>query len=224
MGTPASTVMFHVMKRGEHIVIFRMKANGDRSVFLPAKKPIDQAWPAYDRAAPYLEAWFKSTNRDLRKRGQPVRAGDDEYPKMLAQALTRDDMLRLWAYVTPPTVNVSLRQIAQALGKKPGPALRQELETKGLHFTQADNGSFEASLGAILRLLGQDTADRILLYPRHVADYLGVSHVGASQIVRRLGIALDREDTTVVEWGKLRRVKRTGPRKFEMGQVGEAVA
>jgi hypothetical protein len=240
-----SEFFFHVMQGERHAAVLRMKNDGAYEVFAPSHKVLT-AWPRYVAIAPHLAEWFgqdirqeavehyeeeiaphlalwlkRAAGRELRDPARNiVKPGDDRYPRALAQALTGNGLLRLWAYVTPVTLLVSFRQVATAYGREPTSAFRQELESQGLRFMQSDTQQYETSMEMVTRQLGQAVADRVLLYPRHIADFLGTAVGSASEIARAKNIALAREDTTVVTWGKLRRVKRTGPRKFEMSVNG----
>ena len=204
-------VLFHVLQGSEHSVILRMTLAGAYTPYAPGKRSVQQMWPRYAEARPYLETWLAA------RAGAPcdnVLPGAPEYPRRLAAALTRTPELAFWAYVTPLALLVGLRQIAMALGRANG-GLRAELEARGLTFTQNAAGHYLAPLGSITRVLGQDVADRVLLYPRQVGDFLGVQSGSAAQIVRRLGLALEkRADTTMTPWGKVRQVRRIGPRRF----------
>jgi hypothetical protein len=239
-----SEFFFHVMQGEQHAAVLRMKNDGAHEVFAPSHKVL-AAWPRYVAIAPHLAEWFgqdirqeavehyeeiaphlavwfkRAVGRELRDQARNVvKPGDDRYPRALAQALTGNSLLRLWAYVTPVTLFVSFRQVAQAMGREPVSALRQELDSQGLRFVQSDTLQYETSMEMVTRQLGQAVADRVLLYPRHIADFLGTTVGSASEIAREKGIALARGDMTVVTWSNLRRVKRTGPRKFEMSVNG----
>lgn len=204
-------VLFHVMLRQNHIVVFRFEADGTRTIFLPPGKSVEQVWPQYSQVAPFLDVWFQQTadqfpHTDRRSLGK------------MAAALTSEEYLHLWAYTTSIVIYVSVGQVAQAMGRRPSSmsSFRQTLEQKGLSFVQATSSKYVTPLGQVGRVLGQGIADGLLLYPHQIADYLGVSTGRASGIVKRLGIALERGSTTVAAWGRLRRVKRTGPRTFEV--------
>jgi hypothetical protein len=204
--------LFHILKDREHLVILRMELDGQYMLYLPGNRSLEQTWPYYPDARPYLDLWFS------RYIGQPVGTlspGDPEYPRQLAQILTQDPYLNMWAYVTPQVIRVSFRQIAQALGRDPKPTLRDELTQKGLRFERNESGHYQAPLGIVTRALGPQVADRLLLYPQQVAAFLGVTPGGAPDITRRLGLLLEgRGDIALVEWGRLRQVRRTGPRTF----------
>ena len=128
--------------------------------------------------------------------------------------------MRLWAYVTPLMVWVSFRQIALGLGRQPTLALRHEIESKGIQFT-TNKGHYLTSIETVSATLGVSVADRILLYPHQAADYLGVVPKVATRVMKRFGIAIGRDDVAVVPWGKLRQVRRVGPRKFEVDLTGK---
>jgi hypothetical protein len=214
--------LFHVIKGGDRLVMFRMQPDGSRDLYLPSNRPVGEVWPCYAEISPYLDVWFgRNVGRQFRpsKRAKRlVEPGSLEYPRMLAHALTRDPILKLWAYATPLVIWVSFHQIARALGRDRTAALRHEMAVKGLRFSRTPNGHYQAALGTVAHVLGPDVADRLLMYPRQIADFLGVSPGTAPDIVRRMDIALEgRRDMTVVEWGKLRQVRRTGPRRFEIG-------
>ncbi len=92
---------------------------------------------------------------------------------------------------------------------------RHELESRGIQFV-TDHGQYLASMQQVASRLGESTSDRILLYPHQVADYLGVVPQVATRIVKRFGLAIARDDVTVVPRGRLRRLHRLGPRSFEL--------
>ncbi len=208
--------LFHILKGREHLVIFKMELDGQYALYLPGNRPLEQTWPRYPEARPYLDLWLSQYA------GQPsgdVTPNNLDYPRQLAQALTQDPYLNLWAYATPQVIRVSFRQIAQALGRDPKPTLREELAQKGLRFERNESGHYQAPLGIVTRTLGNSVADRLLLYPQQVAAFLGVSAGGAPDITRRLGLLLEgRGDVALVEWGRLRQVRRTGPRTFALAE------
>lgn len=212
--------LFHVLKGSERIVIFRMSADGSHTLYLPGGKPVAQVWPLYADAKPYLEAWLSGL------RGQDVdgiEPGSPEYPNALARNLTKNPFISMWAYVTPVALTVSFRQIAQALGRDPTPRLRHELEESGLRFTRTESGHFQADLATVTRILGSSVADRLLLLPHQIADVLGISAGAAADVIRRLGIAIDGRDVAAAEWGKVKRIRRAGPRRFDLTGAGEAL-
>jgi hypothetical protein len=191
-----------------------------------------EAFALYSVAAPYLDTWFsRHVGRKFNDHADnAIQPGDERYPRALASVFARDSMdtahrtkptsialLNLWAYVTPTTLSISFRQIAQVLAQEATAGLRQDLEAKGLRFTTEDGSVYVTSIEMTMKVLGSQIADGVTLYPRHIADFLGVAARGASDIARAQGIGFERTDgVTTVTWGNLRRVKRTGPRKFEM--------
>ena len=201
-------LMFHVMRKSERLAILRMRPDGARAVFLPGRKTLAQAWPNYDPdLAALVNLWL---DQRASKAVQGIAPGGDEYPRALAGALTHDRTFNLWAYVTPPAIFVSFNQVAHALGKNPIPALRAELEKRGLRFKDGN-----APLPNATRILGE-AADGLLLYPSQAADHLGISSKSASAVARRLGIAIRGRADVAITWGNLKRVRRVGPRKFEL--------
>ena len=209
--------LFRVMQRKQPVIIFRMEPDGTRMPALPVGKSLEETWPRYSAVASYLDTWFaQMTGCELVDfGGHIVFPGDGAYPKALALALSRSGMIKLWAYVTPAAVWVSFRQIALGFGRQPTLALRHEIESKGIQFT-TDRGHYLTSIETVSGTLGVSIADRILLYPHQVAGFLGVVPKVATRMMKRFGIALGRDDVAVAPWGKLRLVRRVGPRKFEV--------
>jgi hypothetical protein len=148
--------------------------------------------------------------------GGLIRPGEAGYPRALAAAFSRFDIWHLWAYANVAWVWVSFRQVAYAMGRQPTAALRQKLAGKKLAFFRESQRRYVTRIESVAEILGTEITDRILMYPYQAAKYLGVSRVAAPMIARRLGIALERDDVTVVPWGKLRRVQRLGPRTFKV--------
>jgi hypothetical protein len=214
---PMQFTLFRVMRRKQPVVSFCMALNGAYAPAVPEGKSIEVVWPHYAAVASYLGAWFADmADRELVDvGGRVVMPGDHAYPRALAAALGKSALLGLWAYVTPTAVWVSFRQIALGLGRQPALPLRYELESRGIQFV-TDHGHYLASMQQVAARLGELTADRILLYPHQVADYLGVVPKVATRIMRRFGLAISRNDMTVVSWGRLRRLHRVGPRSFEL--------
>ena len=212
-----SPALFRVMERRHPVVVFRMELDGTHMPMLPAGKSLEEAWPEYAAVASFLAAWFEQFIGEnlIGEGGRPVYPGDSLYPRTLAHDLTRSRMMKLWAYVTPIAVWVSFRQVAHALGRQPLPGLRQEMESKGIQFLP-NYGHYLAALETVSDTLGASVADQIILYPHQVAGYLGVVPKVATRIVRRFGLAISRNDMTVVPWGRLRRLHRVGPRSFEL--------
>jgi hypothetical protein len=213
--------LFHIMKHGKHVVIFKMAYNGDREVYAPGKAPLDKIWPAYSECIPYIDMWFsQNAGRDIASRHGTrcvISPGNKLYPYMLSQRMTRDQILRLWAYVTAPDISVSFGQVATAMGRQSDSSLREEMENRGLRFsTLPSSRKYVTTLAGVSKSLGSDIADRVLLYPHQAANFLGIRPDSASGVIKGLGIALSRDDMVVVEWAKLRRVRRVGPRKFEV--------
>ena len=214
---PMQFTLFRVMRRKQSIVTFRMALNGACAPDVPEGKSVQAVWPLYAAVASHLHAWFADmADRELIDMGgRIVMPGDPTYPRALAAALGKSALLGLWAFVTPTAVWVSSRQIALALGRQPTLPLRHELESRGIQFV-TDHGQYLASMQQVAARLGESTSDRILLYPHQVADYLGVVPQVATRIVKRFGLAIARDDVTVVPWGRLRRLHRVGPRSFEL--------
>jgi hypothetical protein len=192
----------------------------------------EEAFDLYSVALPYLDAWFsRNVGRKLNYgANNAIAPGDKRYPRALASVFARDSietargtkpmdvaLIDLWAYATPTTLPISFRQIAQALAQEATAGLRQDLEAKGLRFTAEDGGAYITSIEMATKVLGDRVADKATLYSRHIANFLGVAARGAPDIMRAQGIGFERTDgVTTVTWGDLRRVRRTGPRKFEM--------
>jgi len=208
----SSDVMFHVMKHGERLVIFRMGPDGSRSIFLPGRKTVEQAWPGYEtRLAASLDLWFDDQGNRDKVRG--VLPGEAAYPEALARELTQDWLLGVWAYVTPPAIFVSFNQIAYAVGHAPTAKFRDELQAK-MRFKDG-----RTLLPTVTRILGSEVANNLLLYPNQVANHLGVRPQSATRIIKRLGVAITRDDdSTLISWGNLQRIKRIGPHKFELSE------
>jgi hypothetical protein len=217
MGT-THTALFHVYREHDRIVVFLIDRWGRRDVFLPGKHPVDQTWPTYPEAKPYLDPWFETHAGKpvtTRKR-HPTPPGDESYPRCLAEAFSCSPYLDLWAYATARHILVSFHQTALALGHKPSREIREHLEGQGIRFRTNASGHYETALGHIQHHLGGDVADRLLLYPRQAAAFLGVTSHAVPNILHRLGIALERRSRTVVEWRSLKRVKRTSRQGFEL--------
>ncbi|MCP4542437.1 MAG: hypothetical protein GY832_35385 [Chloroflexi bacterium] len=217
----ANTFLFHVRRGHKYIVVFSMLPDGSRSIYVLNKKNIDQAWPLYGEAAGYLDMWFAQiAERGLyasSQRQDMIKPDSDRYPYALAQALTNCPFLSFWAYATRLHIYVSFHQVAQALGLNPTVALRENLGGKGLRFTRNSFGHYRVGLGKVIHTLGPDIADRLLLYRQHVAHFLGVHPVSATKIIKRLDLDLKgRDGNMAVEWGNLRRVRRTSPRGFKV--------
>lgn len=217
------TSIFHIMQSDSRVVALRMQADGTHDPVLNGK-PVEEAWPLYGEAAPLVGAFFdQSIGRAFKSGRQIVRPGNGQYPRALAQALCANKSLRLWAYVSAVALWVSYRQVAAAmLLRAPTARLRQELETKGVRFSATPHGHYKAALGQVAQVLGEEVADDIYLYPRQAGEFLGLSSRAAAFQVSRLGIAAHREDMALVRWGLLRRVRRVGPRKFEVLEQVEA--
>jgi len=216
-----TVVVFNILRGREHLVIFGLRPGGRREIPLPKGKSVEDVWPRYAEIETYVQTWFEQNEGRIRAQlGDSV--DEERYQRALAAAFTTDGLMKMWACVTIEPLWVSFRQVGLAMGRQPTRRLREELEKKGLRFTKSDKGRYAVMLPKVTRVLGEAVADRILLYPYQVANRLGISRRSVSGLVKRLGIGLGTDCTTLVPWGKLRYVYRVGPRKFEVryGQSG----
>jgi hypothetical protein len=209
--------LFHVMEDSQRVVIFSMDRAGNRSVYCPGPQGIDDAWPRYSVVKPYLDVWFDlHIGEIVPSPFAEFQPGAADYPRGLASALTYDSLLTLWAYVTKLDILVSLRQVAGALGVRREEAGRLVKEA-GIVLDEDDRDSYRGiGINAIQRTFGAETTDRLVLYSGQIADFLGVQTTSVSNIVDRLGIKVPGRFQVGVSWGTLRRVRRTGPRSFEV--------
>lgn len=210
--------LFHVMDDDERIVIFSMDHDGNRTVYCPRGRAVDEFWPRYAKCKAVLASWFdQHVGTVVASPYAEYAPGTLNYPRGLACALTHDPFLSLWAYVTAPDILVSRAQVTRALGVARDKAERWLAEAcispKG-----NGTGHRELGVGDIQEAFGRDTAGRIVLYSGQVADFLGVLPKSVPDIVRRLDIGLPDRSRVRVPWRVLRRVKRTGPRSFEVAR------
>jgi hypothetical protein len=217
------THLLHVCQDKQRIVALSMTRQGEYQVFLPRRDyPLEEQWPHYAEIRELLDVWL------ARRIGKPimigprqdveVQPGEDRYPRAIAQAISKSP-LYIWAYTTQTFLWISTAQIGAAMGHKADAKFRTYLEEQGLQLHRSASGHHTARLGQVSHILGTDVADRVLLQPYQVAGFLGVSSYSAGNICRRLGIAVDRgrlEGVTMAPWGKVRRIKRTGLRSFEI--------
>jgi hypothetical protein len=207
--------LMHVLQEEKRIVVFQMTMDGSHEVF-SLGKPVTVVFPAYAEAEPVLTAWLSQhIGRILHPwpNSHPVKPGDPGYVRALGQVLSRDSLLGLWAYVTAASLQVSQSQLAAALGRESGPALRAEMEKRGLRFVTGPTG-YLVDLGAVTRVLGSDVADRILLRRYQIASILGVSRQSVGRILCTLGLVRPGTGTSVVPWRSVRQIRRAGPRTF----------
>jgi len=131
----------------------------------------------------------------------------------LALNLTNDKVINLWAYVTPTEIYVTLAQVGRAL-RSQSEAAQKRIEAEG-HRVLRQHGKKVIGLSRAQGIFGREVTDRIVLYTRQVADFLGVTRESVPGIVDRLGIGLPGRSRVGVPWGTLRRVRRIGPRSFD---------
>jgi hypothetical protein len=212
--------LFHVMKGSQRVVILAMDREGNYTVYCPGSGGGDDAWPHYSSSIrQHLGVWFDD------HAGQVISSpfseaefqpGTTKYPRALANALTYDSLLGLWAYVTTPNILVSPTQIARALG------IKAQMVTEQLGQVGAKlNGDAPRNVGinTVKQVFGVETADRLVLFSGQIANFLGVYSESVPGIVERLGIGVLGRSRVGVLWGTLRRVRRTGPRSFEVRDV-----
>jgi len=209
-------VLFHVMDDDERVVVYSMDHDGGHRAYYPGRNDVNEMWPRYGRYKPYLDSWFEE------KLGSVVSSpyaeyhpGTSDYPRGLAAALTHDPVLSVWAYVTDPDILVSVEQVKRALGacrKK----TEEYLDRAGVSPKRDGGGYRTLAIGDLKRAFGQDTAGRIVLYSGQIASFLGVSRRRVPGIVDRLGIGIPDRPNVGVPWSTLRRVRRTGPRSYEL--------
>ena len=199
----------------QEAVAFQMNAKGQVKVL----GQVDD-WPVFtSEVQAYLRVWFKHNlgkPHQIREFENIVSPTDGGYPQVLARALTHDDYLQFWAYVTQPVL-VHPSQIAQAMGiSNKGPDLREVLREQGLAFARNEHGHYVCPLDHVEEKL-PDVAARILLYPRQIGAFLGLSNEAAGRQAKKLGIALTgRPGAVVAPWGDVSRLRRTGPRTVDM--------
>ena len=208
-------VFFKVFQDKTLVVILRMDEQGQGTPLTSAGKAVAEMWPRWAAVAPYFTLWIDA------RRGQPVgrsavAPGDPAYPRALAEALTHDPLLNLWAYVAPVTMFISLHQLAGALGKTVTPQFHAEIAQRGLPIHPNPAGHYQVDLGQALRVYGPEVGDRVLLRVGQAAEFLGVTPGSARAILRRLHLPLERDGELRVTWGRLRQVRRTSPRGFEV--------
>jgi hypothetical protein len=211
-------ILFHVMLKDARIVVFLMK-DGVRQVYLPGRKAVSEMWPLYEEHTPILEKWFE-LHREVECAGRVVHPGDPDYARRLAEALSKDPLLRAWAYVSALHIQVTFNQVAVAAGRDRSPAVREAFAKQGLAFIK-NGGRYVVPLSQVQRVLGAQVADRVLLNVRQVADFLGLSSPSASKLIRKHGLAL-YQGRTKVPWGLVRRIRRVGRRRFCVPEAGSA--
>jgi len=210
--------LFHVMDDDERIVIFSMDHDGNRTVFCPGGQAVDEIWPRYAECKALLASWFDHhVGKVAASPYAEYIPSTPAYPRGLACALTHDSILSLWAYVTAPDILVSVAQATRALGGSRVAAERC-LEEAGVSPKGNGTGHRKLGVGDIQEAFGRDTAGRIVLYSGQVADFLGVLPDSVPDIVKRLDMGLPDRSRVRVPWSKLRRVRRTGPRSFELAR------
>jgi hypothetical protein len=209
--------LFHVMKDSQRVVIFSMDREGNRTVYCPGPRSVEDAWSRYSVVKPYLDVWFDlHVGEVVSSPFAEFQPGAADYPCGLASALTYDSLLALWAYATTPDILVSLSQIARAIGIRRGEA-RKQLEKAGVTLDGDGQDKYRSfKINDVRRAFGREVADRIVLYSGQIADFLGASTSSVPNIVERLGIGIPGRTQVGVPWGTLRRVRRTGPRSFEV--------
>lgn len=210
--------MLHVYRKQERIVVYLMDLHGNHKIYQPGGAPPTETWPHFAAARPYLDAWFAAhTGTFITTRKQHTsQPGDLDYPRALADLFSQDPHLGMWAYATSYQILVSLHQIALAMGQTSSKALRENLESQGLRFITNTSGDHLTSLGAAQRTLGANFAGRLLLYPRQAAAFLGTTSHATPVVLKRLGIALERDSRTLVEWRDLQRVERISRQRFRL--------
>jgi hypothetical protein len=211
--------LFRVLSGRDIIIILLLGPEGVFRPFLPARKTLEEVYPRYAGVQPYLEIWQKKVVGTPIRVGNPrcheVEVGSPEYPRALAEDLTRHPILNLWAYVSPRELYISLHQLAGAMGREPTPQFREELQEKQIQILVDPGGRYRVTLGQVMKVYGISSTDRILMRAGQSADFLGINVNSVSEVMRRFDLALDRDGEMLVEWGKLRRLRRVGPRKFE---------
>jgi hypothetical protein len=200
------------MEDSQRVVIFSMDRAGNRSVYCPDPKSVDDAWPRYSVVKPYLDVWFDlHIGKIVSSPFCEFQPGAANYPRGVASVLTHDSVLSLWAYVTKPNIFVTATQVSKAIGSRLD-MVRQELEEAGV-----ENGSGRSiRMSDVRRVFGREATDRLVLYSGQIADFLGVHITSVPGIVDRLGIGVPGRNQVGVRWGQLRRVQRIGPRSYEV--------
>lgn len=205
------------MLERQHIVIWSMDWEGSYAVYSPGRDP-DVAWPRYNHHEPFLTLWL--SQRIGRSLSSPysdteIGPGSAEYPRVVALNLTHDPALDYWAYTTPEDIGVTLSQIARACGLERTTGVKRRIRERGLRVAEGGRGETVA-MSDVRRCFGPTVSDQIVLYSGQVADFLGVRPESVPDIVRRLGVDIPGRSQVGVRWGMLRRVRRTGPRSFEV--------
>lgn len=210
-------VLFHVLLDSLHVVIWSMDCEGGYAVYGADGNP-QEAWPHYGRHKPFLTAWMGDhARRSLSSpySSEVVDPGSAEYVRVLALCLTHDPALDYWAYTTPEDILVSCSQVARAQGLERTEDVKERVRQLGLCVSRGGRG--DAIRMTDVRVhLGASVADHIVLYSGQIADFLGVRPESVPDIVDRLGIRVPGRSQVGVRWGRLRRVRRTGPRSFEV--------
>jgi hypothetical protein len=208
--------LFHVLQDEHRIVMLLMANTGDYREYCLRDDDVDTSWPRYQRHKPYLQSWFDDhigdplTSPYSTKNFKP---GAPDYPRILALNLTHDKVINFWAYVTPAEIYVTLAQVGRALGSQ-SEAAQKRIEAAG-HEILRQHGARVIGLSKARGIFGDELTDRIVLYTRQVADFLGVTRESVPDIVKRLGIGLPGRSQVGVPWGTLQCVKRIGPRSFD---------
>jgi hypothetical protein len=209
--------LFHVMLGSQHLVVWSMDREGNYAVYAQGRDP-EAAWPRYGRHRPFLRQWM--ADRVGRSLSSPysdtdVHPGSAQYPRVLALNLTHDPALDYWAYVTPEDIRVTVSQLARAQGVENVGAVKERVQELGLRVRRTSRGD-AVPMSEVQRHFGFSVGNHIVLYSGQVADFLGVRAESVPDIVRRLGIHVPGRRQVGVRWGHLRRVRRTGPRSFEV--------
>lgn len=210
---------FRVLQGEELLVILEMDFHGNHTVLSAGKSSAEQ-WPQWEPIAPYWKLWFERWEGQpcppMGKRKQSVTPGMPDYPRVLAELLSSDKLLNLWAYVSPKDVFISLQQVAHAVNRPPDAELRADLVRRGITITQDGSSRYRVPLAQIMRTFGVEVADRVLLRTGQIGEFLGLTSTATTLAVRRLGIGVARDGETLVAWGIVRRIRRTGPRTLEL--------
>jgi hypothetical protein len=217
-------VFFKIFQKKTLVVMLRMDEQGQYTPLTSAGKPLAEMWPRWAAVEPYFSLWIgeRLGHPFPPSRGRAeIAPGSLAYPRALADALTHDPLLHLWACVAPVEMFISLHQLAGALGKTVTPQFHDEVAQRGLPVHTNPAGHYQVSLGQALRVYGAEVVDRVLLRTGQAADFLGVTPGSARIILHRLHLPLEREGDLLVAWGRLRQVRRTGPRVFEIAEKGE---